>query len=341
MPSQKQYTERTDNIRAIFSALRECGSLTRNEISQKLGLSWACVSDLTAMLISEGIALARSPSGEKSFRGRTPSYLCLSEENCFLGVDINNNGITFRKESAVGELIAVHTDKREIDTEDALSEIVLSGIEGMLSGFSGKCLGIGVAMQGQRSEATGLWGFPAPGGYIYVDPEKMIGAKFKMPVTVRHDPECMLYAFMGNGERKDTMTVRVDGGIGVAVMKRGEMLTCPLELGETVTEGGVHLSELCTTAKIISSADKTGACRALSLAVANLALLLDVERVILCGEAVREYLKLGSFFSDIFSSVCGGKISLSMSEITDAAGGAVSASASNYFFVGGVANGDI
>jgi len=125
MPSQKQYTERTDNIRAIFSALRECGSLTRNEISQKLGLSWACVSDLTAMLISEGIVLARSPSGEKSFRGRTPSYLCLSEENCFLGVDINNNGITFRKESAAGELIAVHTDKREIDTEDALAETVL------------------------------------------------------------------------------------------------------------------------------------------------------------------------------------------------------------------------
>ena len=91
MASIKQFIERRDNIAAIVAYIRSVGKATRIEISSALSLSWACVSDLVALLIERGVieeSSERDKNAASVSRGRTPTYLSLNEKKYFL--DINN-----------------------------------------------------------------------------------------------------------------------------------------------------------------------------------------------------------------------------------------------------------
>ena len=326
MASIKQMIERRDNIASIVSYVRSRGKATRMEISSALSLSWACVSDLTACMISEGILceLSKSNSAAPETKGRIPTYLALCENKYFLGVDINDTGFAITVLSLSGKRLCSRKWAPErLETTDELIGSVCRKIEEMMSG-NGECLGIGVAMEGRHSE-DGSWGYPLACGVVQMRPEIDIERYFGLPVLTRHDPECMLYAAAESLD-VDCMVVRVDTGIGVAAMKKGRILELPLELGFIKTGDTTLRRILKASAK---EGDHTVIARELGLAAANLAWLLGVKKVYLVGKIIEWLADVREEFDKAFRSV-DERTEYEISTISDASEGAAKVAMAEY-----------
>lgn len=280
MASVKQLIERKDNIASIVSFIRENQRVTRREICNALSMSWACVSELAAILIEDGI-LIESGLGVRASsaaRGRNPSYLSLNEKKYFLGVDINDSGIAITSLSMSGEMLASKKwDAETFDTEEALERSVCQKISEFLSDKE-NCCGIGIAMEGRRSEQGGFF-YPIAADWIPIFPQRFIAERFGLPVSIRHDPECVLYS-VAHASR-DCVAVRVDNWIGVAAMKHGKILELPLELG-LIQYGNRKLQNILRSCA--KSGDYGEIAEALGRSVGNLALLLGIETCFLAGE---------------------------------------------------------
>ncbi len=281
MASIKQFGERKDNISSIISFIRRKGDTTRMEICKGLALSWACVSKLVALLIEEGILIeSASVTTETSLqsKGRTPTHLSLNEKKYFLGVDINDSGIAITTLSMNGKTIAARKWEAECFLDkNELERSVCDKIAEML-GNKEDCCGIGVASEGRRSEDGG-YRYPMAGGTVLIFPQEFISNRFGLPVSVRHDPECVLYSVAHSD--KDRFVVRVDKWIGVAAMKQGKILDLPLELGWIRYENRKlhHILQDCAKA-----GDYRKIAEALGHSAGNLALLLGIETCVLAGE---------------------------------------------------------
>lgn len=301
MASAKQFMERRNNIAAIISYIRKRTRATRADISLALSLSWACVSELVKLLINAGILIELTPTEPRASseaKGRVPTLVALNEDKYFLGVDINDSGIAISILSMSGRIVAAKKWNEEIfETEDELAFSVCSKIDGMLLARE-DCCGIGVAMEGSRAKGGG-WNYPLKKGYAPISPASFIEERFGLPVFVRHDPECMLYAVAANGE-DGAMAVRVDNGVGVAAMKDGRILDLPLELG-CVRIGEKRIVDILREG--IAAGDYNEFMRVLGLGAANLAMLLGIKKVFIVGEIVNFFREYSEVFSGAFNSV--------------------------------------
>lgn len=295
MASTKQFIEKRDNIASIISFIRDNKAVTRLEISSGLALSWACVSDLISLLIEQKIVLEskkKSDARAAEAVGRVPMRLTLNPQKYFLGIDINATGIAI----TILDLNGQKRNYRKWDAEilhntEELGISICDKIRVMLGENSDDCCGIGVAMQGACSDGS-LWTYPIHKGYVKFDPKAVIENCFSLPVFVRHDPECMLYAVM-DSIFVDSMAVRVDNDIGVAVMKKGRILEAPLELGH-IYVGNKKLKAILNDSE--SSGDYMRIAEELGLAVANLAKLLGLKKVFIVGEIIEWFDKVEEQF---------------------------------------------
>ncbi len=325
MASIRQLGERRENIASIVSFVRKNGAVTRMEIREALALSWACVSDLAADLIREGVLLesaevGRAPSAAK---GRTPTRLLLNGQKYFLGVDINDSGIAIARLSMNGETVASKKWAAELFSDEAaLAGSVCEKIGQMLADPS-DCCGIGVAMEGARTEDGG-WGYPMQGGAVSVHPEVFITRCFGMPVSVRHDPECVLYSVAG--ERADCLTVRVDRWIGIAAMKGGRILELPFELGWT-RYGKRRLQDILRSCA--REGDYREIAEALGRSVGNLALLIGINACVLAGEITEWIGSVREEFDAAFREVSQ-HVSYELSDVSDASFGAARLAMAEY-----------
>ena len=328
MASAKQFYERRDNIAAITAFVRSKGKATRMEISSALSLSWACVSDLVSLLMDDGILLESNERGSAETRGRAPTYLVLNSKKYFLGVDINDSGIAITLLSLCGDKISSKKwDAELFYDENSLASAVCDKIEKSLTSKE-DCLGIGVAMEGGR-KSDGGWYYPTPSGVFPFYPDKVIENRFGLPVFVRHDPECMLYA-VAESLDIDSMTLRVDTGVGVAAMKRGKLMELPLELGNVIVDGkklrkyvyDCNALGICTFAEV-HLGEKLG------LSAANLAMLLGLKKIYIVGEIIDWFDKISDEFESSFKMV-GGDLEYEVSEISDASEGAAKVAMAEY-----------
>lgn len=318
MASIKQLIEKRDNIASIVAYVRSRGAATRMEISSALSLSWSCVSDLTAFLISEGILceLSKSNCTVSETKGRIPTYLALCEDKYFLGVDINDTGIAITVLALNGKRLGTRKWKSEwLESTEELITSVCRKIEEMMID-DGECLGIGVAMEGMRSE-DGTWAYPLACGVVNMRPEVDIEKRLGLPVFARHDPECMLYAAVDSLDA-DCLVIRVDTGIGVAAMKNGRILDLPLELG-FINVGGIPLRKILKAS--LKKGDYTVIAHELGIAVGNLSMLLGIKKVFLVGKIIEWLADVREVFDKAFRSV-GGCMEYEISNIGDASEGA-------------------
>jgi hypothetical protein len=286
MASIKQFEERNDNISSIISFVRSNQKVTRREICNALSMSWACVFDLVAILIADGI-LIESNLGVKTSsteKGRNPSYLSLNEKKYFLGIDINDSGFAITSLSINGEIIA--SKKWEAETFSTEEELELSVCKKISEFLYDKknCCGIGVAMEGLRSENGGFY-YPIANKWLPVSPQVFIANHFELPVSIRHDPECVLYSVAHTCQ--DCMVVRVDNWIGVAAMKRGKILDLPLELG-SIRYGNQKLHTILHNCA--QNNDYYEIAEALGRSAGNLTVLLGIKTCFLAGK-VTEWLE--------------------------------------------------
>lgn len=328
MASAKQFLERRNNIAAIVGFVRSRGKATRMEISSALSLSWACVSDLVSLLLEDKILEESVEKNMSDARGRTPTYLKLNKDKYFLGVDINDSGIATTLISLDGTKISSKKwEAKFFLDEQTLACAVCDKIE-MALARKEDCLGIGVAMEGMR-RSDGAWGYPTPSGSFLFYPDSIIEKRFDLPVFVRHDPECMLYAVAESLEL-DSMVLRVDTGVGVAAMKKGRIMELPLELGNIFVDGErlrKHVFD-CTALKKCSF-DEAHLGEKLGYAAANLAMLLGLKKVHIVGEIIEWFDKIEEEFSFAFSKVKK-DTEYEVSKISDASEGAAKVAMAEY-----------
>lgn len=314
MANKTQYKGRLESLSAIFSALRQTPQLTRRELCERLPLSWGGVSELCAALLECGaISEGKAQDSESTPpRGRTPTRLFVSPSARFLGVDINRTGITLCLTDAFGNEV-LRRKTPPPDSPKELPQYALQATKSILSETDLPVLGIGVAMQGKKTEGNEF--LITYGGQTLIwNPTKDFCSAFSLPVTVHHDPDCMLYSLPVEKNREGVLMVRLDRGVGLSVCRHGNLLSeFPLELGKTVFResgacktleeaigiGGLEqeIGKPLTSPEELFGDEKargifSHAGILLGTALGNLCHLIPVSKVAICGELTR--------FSELF-----------------------------------------
>ncbi len=305
MASQEQYRQKQENISSILGVLR-AQDLTRREVCEKLGLSWACVSDLVNELVGQKI-LTEEKIEASTVKGRKPVKLSLSRDKRFLGVDINRMGLHLCLCDLYGEKVVQSAFVLECDTQEQLLHCVCSHVREMLTP---EVLGIGLAMQGPRL-ANGLWAFPGPCGELRVDVATAVREQSGLPVWIEHDPNCILLGFVDRPQGR-MMTVRVDKGVGVSLCRNGQFSDDPLEVGRMPLDGR-RLHEWMGTPQ---AGDYLGQ------ALGILCNLIDVDQVVLCGQRIAQDAAMFARLENSYRATATAPVALRTEAVTDAALGA-------------------
>lgn len=315
----KNYIDQKDmkelNTADVFSLVKSRGALTRKQIAERLGMSWGAVSTITAQLVEEGYLCEKKATPDGA-AGRTPSYLEVCIERHFaIGLDVNDIGLHAVLSDLRGDVVEEYSADPNLSSKDALIGCIYSLLDRIVTELGNRhLLCIGIAMQGVVNAESGISvRIPGRGDWENVPLAKMVSDRYDVPAFIEHDPNCILFAAR-RGKIKDTMLVRVDHGIGMALMLGGRIIDKPgiFELGHTVVvpdglecKCGKHgcLDQYASIRGIkarsgkkfhvlVSDADIgdefalgffNDAARHLAFAVSNVAYLLNVERVVLCG----------------------------------------------------------
>lgn len=336
----KNYINQQDmkemNAADVFALVRSRGALTRKQVAERLGMSWGAVSTITAQLVEEGYLCEKkaTPGGAA---GRTPSYLEVCTEKHFaIGLDVNDMGLHATLVDLGGDVVEELYSEADLSSKEALIGGIYSLLDSIVATLGERhLLCIGIAMQGIVNAEGGVSvRIPGRDNWENVSLAQMICERYGTPAHLEHDPNCILFAAR-RGKVKDTLLVRADHGIGMAVMLGGRIIDKPgiFELGHTVVEpdgircgcgkrgcldqyasirgikarSGKKFHVLTSDADI---GDKESleylydGARHLAYAIANVAYLLNVDRVLLCGrlfehkelfwdEFIKEYERFG------------------------------------------------
>ncbi len=228
------------NTLKVFFAMQKHGSLSRKEIAKRTFLSWGSVSTITSELISRGVLAVEKQSSDG---GRPAETLVLTKERFLqLGVDINSVGLRFVVVSLRGGII--YSDYLPIvsNEKDALLLELEKKTSEILSLYPAVS-SISVSMQGKINRKTGISlrtnFFKDWKNVPLVD---FFEQKFSRPTNLYHDPDCLMaYHLFTDGRltsSKDGFVVRVDDGIGMAMLVDGKIYQVgdetSFELGHTI-----------------------------------------------------------------------------------------------------------
>lgn len=351
-----QQEMKRSNTADVFKLIRDCGTVTRRQIAASTNLSWGAVSGITARLLDCSYITeckASSPPGA----GRTPSALEVNTAEHFaVGIDVNATGLRSCLINLKNEVIDTLTKSVDFSDRDTLLDGIYSFIEETVDRANGHhVLCIGIAMQGKVDSENGISiALPMCKSWQDVPLAYLISKRFGIPTYIRHDPDCILYEHAMTTEITDSILLRIDKGIGMAVMLDGKPIDKPgmFEIGHLTVEpdgepcgcgkrgclcayasqsgiekrSGRKISELS-----LAASNKNGeearyfddASRYLALAITNTALLFNIYNVTLCGEMMlRKELFWDSFTSYIAKFAPDSSFNFSFADVTGASLGA-------------------
>ena len=330
----------------IFAFVLERGQSTRREIECETGFSWGTVSSNVAFLIEKGYI--REEKKEQSGAGRATFYLkAASDGIASIGLDINRSGLSCKIVALDSRIIESFDMEFSAKTQSEL----LSQAKALCQRAVDWCkqnglriFSIGIAMQGSVNGREGICvrfpGIEDFGAYNTYNIKEDFAKCFESPVYLGHDPKCMLLGEMHRNRCENCVLLRVDNGIGMAVLLDGRALddTDRFELGHTLAvfgEGdkGYRLLEECGTLSALKNKGeelfdfpekyekelKTAGAH-LSRAIYNVYEMFKPDRLILTGKAVM----LESFTESALSLLKREKVEITVdSEISAAFGAAV------------------
>ena len=322
----KKYLNQQDmkdrNCTNVFRLIRKKGPLTRRQIEAETGLSWGAVSNVTARLLELGYVRERKESDlSQAVAGRTPIYLETDDARYFvIGLDINAAGLRAVCMNLCGDTVDTVTAPPQTEDREALLGAIRSLLREILDLADGRrVLCVGVAIQGEVDAAEGVSiRFPRCAGWKDIPLAGMLEEEFGLPVFLEHDPNCTLYAYSVPSGLEEAILLRIDSGIGMAVMMNGRIFERlgAFEIGHTTANPN---GTLCACGKrgclelyasMMGIAERSGvpfetlAARAsagdaeamayfhemadnLAVAIVNAAVLLNVCEIVLCGDALR------------------------------------------------------
>ena len=336
-------TLKKNTLADIFIFIINKKQTTRREIEFETGFSWGTVSANVSFLLEKGY-ITEKKSEQNTGAGRTTYLLQPTDKHIVsIGLDINRSGYSCEVITLDSQVIHSFSSEFRAKTQadvmmhaESLCQTVLNWCkEQSLQVFS-----LGIAMQGSVNGKLGLsLCFPNIPDWQAFNIKEHFSKKFHLPVYLGHDPKCMLLGEMHQKSCDDSILIRVDEGIGMAVSLDGKILddTERLELGHTLT---VPNGRLCSCGKkgcleayaslsAVSSADAdvfanevTTAGGYLSSALYNMYVIFRPQKMILTGKAT----KLVPFTQSATSLLSGQNVQITIDpDISAAYGAAVEA----------------
>lgn len=233
-----------ENCIDVFRLIKEKGRMTRKQIEAETGLSWGAVSNITARLISHGYITGQKPQ-ENTGPGRTPSYLEVDGSRYgTLGIDVNITGMKVELVNLRNEPVKAWSGETDHSSKEALLHCIFQIVDMALSDQVSQkyeIIGIGAAMQGIVDAKQGISvRLSQCPGWDCVPLAAILEERYGIPVWLEHDPDCILHAYAKKYEGRDVVLLRIDKGIGMAVMLDGKIRggTGRFEIGHTIVVPG-------------------------------------------------------------------------------------------------------
>ncbi|MBE6613630.1 MAG: ROK family protein [Ruminococcaceae bacterium] len=316
----KKYINQQDMRQAnaidVLSLIREHPGITRRQIANLTEFSWGAVSGITAHLLEERYIIEEKR--ESTGAGRIPLGLAVNgSEHFVLGLDVNSSGFRGVVINLKNEIVTEIARPADFsDADSLLAAITALAQDTANAAGEHSLLCVGVAMQGLVDSERGLSvSLPQCPGWKNVPLAEHLTAALKLPVTLEHDPNCLLYAWSRQAEHDDAILLRVDNGIGMSVMFGGRILSRPgmFEIGHqpAVRDGipctcgrsgcleayasmrGLAARAGISFAALTERADSgdedarrlfSEAARYLAESVCGASALLDIKNIVLCGD---------------------------------------------------------
>lgn len=215
-----------------FSLLREIyasETVSRQDLVDETGLSFATVSNLIKELLAAGIIL--EASREESNGGRPRARLRLATDRGLLvGVDASETYVHVDVFDLAMHRVSVHQHPIAEDTTDpepVVAEIA-RGVRTALRNHRGvDILGVGVSLPGQVAPDVGVSLFAPNWGWQDVPAQELLQRRLRRPVHVDNPLKAATVAelWFGHGRQvADLVTVNLGTGIGAGIAYEGRLM---------------------------------------------------------------------------------------------------------------------
>lgn len=214
------------NCSSVLNVIRNCGEVSRKQITDITGLSWGGMTKIVNKLFEHGY-IEEDKCEKGTGTGRTPGVLRVCRTHHFvIGLDINRVGFSAYVMNLAGEVQKEYTAEMTFNNKDELLRAILDFTEAIVDEFrESKILAIGVAMQGILDVEHGISvKFPHCPDWENVPIKEILEDEFGFQVFIEHDPNCMLYSSMHEEESENMLLFRIDNSIGMAVSINGSIV---------------------------------------------------------------------------------------------------------------------
>ncbi len=218
------------NVSVVIERINVDGPITKREIVNKTGISFAKVNTITSMLSNQGITVEIGK--EESNGGRPSSLFNLNPNYRYtIGCQLSHTRIHTIVGNLKGEILfeeMKHYDKSI--GKEAVIALLLNSIETLInnSGISkDKFLGVGVAIAGlfnPNNEMT--FPFPHLVNWGHVSFKEIIAEKFDLPCYVSNVANAGALAELNYGEGKGKNSIlylNVGSGLGLGIIFDGKL----------------------------------------------------------------------------------------------------------------------
>lgn len=221
----KKYIDLDDmanvNSSNVLNIIQKNGNVSRKQITELSGLSWGGMTKIVNRLLENGYITETKP------KGRAAGALSVNtSKNFVVGLDINKTGLNAIVMNLAGDILKSMSEDVKSNTKEELICEIISFLEIVFSFFDkGSIISIGVAMQGIVDSKRGISvHFPDIPDWHNVSLADIIGNRFGVKVFLEHDPDCLLYTQLSDGNKKNTILLRIDKSIGMAVAIDGKII---------------------------------------------------------------------------------------------------------------------
>jgi len=208
------------NCANVLDIIQEKGTVSRKEITEQIGLSWGGMTKIVNKLLEKEYIKETKRENTTTTCGRLPSLLSINvEKNFIIGFDLNQTGLSAVVMNLAGEILKRFSAPADYKSADELRIKAINFLTEIFDNYEeNSIIAIGIAAQGIVDESTGVCErIFLNGEYAIIPIKEIFEEHFNVKVFVEHDPDCMLFSHMGCGQSGNTILLRIDKGIGMAV----------------------------------------------------------------------------------------------------------------------------
>ncbi|MBO0961357.1 ROK family transcriptional regulator [Neobacillus sp. MM2021_6] len=218
------------NKTTILNKIRLSGSISRADIARETGITPPTVSSLVKELIRENLVI-ESRLGQ-SIGGRKPTLLQLKEDGYYvIGLDAGSKTI----KGIVSDLVGNIYDRVEVDIYPNITKeefltclsVVAEQLVGGNKQYTGRILGIGVAMHGIIDVKTGTSLSSVNSGLLNVPIKQTLEKQTDLQVLVENNSRAMTlgeYWFGNESVAKRFAVINIGRGVGSGLIEDNKLI---------------------------------------------------------------------------------------------------------------------